>query len=690
MTALRILTWNVHLPSARLALVQGLPNTAVTDAEAIAARINGLPVRERPDVVAFNEVYHGAAREKLLEQLPTFPHHTGPMGTPLVPPVLEDSGLLLVSRYPLMPMQDDGTRWAFDAFDDARDTDMGSRKGVGLVSVAVPPAPVLVAFTHMQASYEDDNTDYRHIRRRQLAQVMRFLARRLGSDTSFWRQAVVVGDLNIKGDAASGTAAQEYDQVFGSGTVSFGTVFDDAWRTYVSPPATDPGHTNADRRRGLLHRLDYQCVVRSQPIGRRLVPHHVSVPLQDSSDHFGVLSRLQLFTSGSTLPTAVDVLAVAPDPGPSDEAQSTFRQVECPIAHPGGYQWLRLSRPGTYTVFHDDGFEIATYAEDDVTHPLAPAGQLTGSQLPGVAEMALQRSGMLQVGDTHALRAPGFLRVRATTEEATGQATVGVLEHLGDSMATAIRLPVNGGVAPVLPAGQRLGAEGLCYLRADLPETFSGQPYDSTFLVRNPERRVVGVGLVDPGGNALRPAVQSADPVVGVVHRAGSGTLFVVLERSSVDDTSFKVEWEAPLTFLRLTPGAFGLVVDDESGPLLGADHLRLSVTLDGVGVAPVAWDDADTGEEWPGLREQVVAVVGTQEPAYRHEIPGAGFVAQLEKVDSSFAYSPPVALLGAVTEGPVERTRTRLVIDQLHGDGRYTLTATIARFPSGQAPSPV
>jgi hypothetical protein len=54
----------------RESLCERLDDTAVEDAKTIAAAIQNIPNRDRPDVIAFNEVFHETARDTLISVCP--------------------------------------------------------------------------------------------------------------------------------------------------------------------------------------------------------------------------------------------------------------------------------------------------------------------------------------------------------------------------------------------------------------------------------------------------------------------------------------------------------------------------------------------------------------------------------------------------------------------------------------------
>ena len=122
----------------------------------------------------------------------------------------------------------------------------------------VPPGDVTtIAFTHMQASYKKED-EYADIRAKQFLDIFGAIKDVLGADAGQWRNVVLVGDLNVRGD--SDATGQEWRSVFEHPPV--GAVFDDGWRAYMGLPGgqlpKDAGLTNIDLSSGKMQRLDYQ------------------------------------------------------------------------------------------------------------------------------------------------------------------------------------------------------------------------------------------------------------------------------------------------------------------------------------------------------------------------------------------------------------------------------------------------
>lgn len=692
MAPLKLMTFNVHLPPAVTAIPPNVEDTAVADAKAIAIAIQNLPIRDRPDVIAFNEVFHETARDTLISKLGLWSNAIKKLDNGLLPP--EDSGLLLLSKFPFVNLPT-GNQHEFEVFQAETDTDQLAAKGVAMVRIETPIAPTTIVFTHMQASYDADNSEHEKIRRKQFDQIVSFLKSKLGQTTADWQNVVLVGDLNVKGDPNATTS--EWNRLFEPpGQHEFGTLFTDGWREGMHPPTSlaekDPGFTNDNPDTATLNRLDYQCFKRVDPRTRQIVAHHLMTPLRGLSDHRSLLGRLQLFTKACTPATGVDVLALTPVSVPAaGPAQSPLRIVELTVGQLGGLQWAYVSKPGTFSLFLPPNFELAVFSEEDLTHPLAPVGSIAAAELSPEIQAHLKERGMVPKGEVHVARRPFFVRVRASTESITGACPLAVLEHRGDTPATAIILTPNLVVDPQLPSGQKLGADDKCWFRADIPKKFDELAYTSTFLLRNPDQKLAQVILRDAATNPVPGLIitPSAAEEIPTLANAASGTFFLTLARHSITDTKFTMEWQSPLSFLRLNE-AISLHVDDETGPdWPGEDELELGLGLDMEPLVSDDWDDADTGEDWPDLAKKIRDAVTSKLKALVSDIAfDSAISVEVLKTDGISAHGSAVGFIDPLkpNDMEIEVRKTVVTVTDPLGDGKLTFTCTISKFPSGQA----
>ena len=458
-------------------------------ARAVAHTILDLPLREQPDIVAFNEAFSETGRKWLVRSLKSkYPHIIEKLEHP-GPDVEEDSGLMLFSKLPFQTLPN-GDDHVFEVFSRTAGTDSKASKGVGLVRVNGPYDPTTIAFTHLQASYDAANTEHADIRADQLG-VVRDQVRKL-SELFVQKMAgtVVIGDLNIKGDPDDTTG--ERNAVFSPVPDTFGNDFDDAWRISMHPPSDpadyDPGYTQRDTPTYQPNRFDYQCVWRNPSTDIGLVAHHMSVPIRlpsEITDHWAMLAHLHRLSPNCTPALAIDLLGS--DPVNKNAPESSLWLLSTGFRDEDMFQWVYLAEPGTFSVFVSSQIEAHAFRRTDFTNALDPTDTLSMADLPGSLQTAInQRQQQLETkGKTFSWREPFFLRLRGRAATFKGAAPSAIVRHRGESRATAIVLHPHVAVDPDLPAGQKLGLTDKCYFRADRQERFSGEPYNDRFELRN-------------------------------------------------------------------------------------------------------------------------------------------------------------------------------------------------------------
>lgn len=386
--------------------VQFLPDSDddETRSKRIASRIKAVDY----DIVALNEVFDEEARETFVEQLKgTFPNYVSYLGDDAVGS--QDSGLMLFSKFGFQQLPDDtyqaesddvearnnGADWKDVAFIEYDDDfpDNWAAKGAAFVRIRNPASGRIynVAFTHLQASYPEDEADHGDwnsplaARNWQLKDVQKviegsLLPGMLGREDTF-----LLGDLNIDGDQADTDLGHdtcctqnlwEWTERFDNPGTFFTHVIRDAWATEQS--TRDRGLTN------LYHgppfspdqgaRLDY--FARNRTVRDQLCVQHMTLahnmrggsPTIESgfgqagpaeySDHIGINIDL----NGSS--THCDPRAAYAQP-PLDQWISKS------IARPGGVQWYRFDKPGTYA-FAVKGADVdfRVYSGEDMSTPV--------------------------------------------------------------------------------------------------------------------------------------------------------------------------------------------------------------------------------------------------------------------------------------------------------------------------------
>lgn len=236
-------------------------------------------------VVALSEVFSESGRERLVELLgESHPYRIEFLGSRKLHRL--DSGLMLLSRYPLLPIPDTiphrtlrvrgrtpagsdpdsaAAYVRFEEFGDCARFDCWAAKGVGYVRIDLSGRPLHLFFTHMQASYgSDDDRGEREtagVRANQRSEIVEFVTRVAGAGLAHGESALLVGDLNVDGSAdltggirrRTALIGDERDAMLDQLAGAFPHGLSDTWREHASDG--DPGLTFPVRS---LHvRFDY-------------------------------------------------------------------------------------------------------------------------------------------------------------------------------------------------------------------------------------------------------------------------------------------------------------------------------------------------------------------------------------------------------------------------------------------------
>jgi hypothetical protein len=680
MHALRLMTFNVQMLPWIADVLAGTTNDAPERADRVADAIEALPSDRRPHVIAFNEVFDEDGRDRLLQRLSGgWPHIHKKIDDG---GVLEDSGLMLFSSLPFHTLPN-GDTLVTGFYSASADDDAKSNKGFGIVQVGAPAEVTTIVFTHMQASYTAED-QYRDVRVKQFDQIKDAVDSLVGVDPSAWRNVILVGDLNVRGD--SGCVSDEWTSVFEVPQTQLFDRLDDGWRTYMHVPGDpadhDPGYTNLNFATGLRQRLDYQCVAKPIELRRSLVTHYMHTPIRNASDHWSLEAVIQQHSARCTPSDAVDVLASITGVS-QPEWPTTVRVVPLQFVHEGSYQWLWVSRPGTFTLNTSADVEHELFAMDDFTFPLERIDKLNLNELPAEIRRGYREAQVDPDGSTYITRTPFFVALR-TRGGATGPRVATLLEHRGESAATAIRLKVHDKVESGFPAGQTLGADDLCWFKATPPRSFAGTARDEKFTAHNPTGQDFKFARLDTELQVLDGAAGANPELTLTVNTPGGDDIFLTIARSDQSQVGFTVSWFSPMSYV-MVHEPLGLYVDDESGTdFVGDDEIILSLSIDGAAVLTDAtWDDADTGERWPGLDTTIRQKLWTQ-------LPGAAKIGFHQSIDLSYVESDIVAqgfqLASARPLGPSEpdrkERRVNMPVPDTVKDGRYTFYCTITKYP--------
>ncbi|MEO5852600.1 MAG: endonuclease/exonuclease/phosphatase family protein [Nocardioides sp.] len=673
----------VSVPAGIAGLLPGGSTDSIDRAEAVADDLLDIHPAERPDVLALNEVFSEDARDVLVNRLkPEWPYviesvHEGDLE--------EDAGLMVFSQLPFLTLPGGGDRRERFYGRDAG-ADSWASKAAVLIQVGRPAERTTLVFTHLQAAY-DTEEQYRDVRKSQLAEITDLVADVLGGGPSNWQNVIVAGDLNIRGDIDA--TSNEWFDIFDNASDPFGELFADSW-IEMRPPGLgqdlDPGPTNRNRETQAEQRLDYIC--RFETIdGVDLLAHHMRVGHRTTSDHYALEALIQVRDDHCQPCSAVDIDALGPvagGPDPSQPRTSAAYLVQPTLAVEGGRSWAWVRRPGTYTFHHSPSLVVEVFAADDISRPLARLDSLSVADVPPAVAAAYREVGR-QIGDegsTYVNRSPLLVSMR-TKDGDPGHGVLVVLEHLGDTQATAIALPPHHDVEVPFPPNQRLGDDDTAWFRLQPRATLMGDACQETVTCRQPQ----GSGSLD--------VYDTSTTRIG--NDSGSGTLsheftvttddelFVTVRRDSDADTGQVVRWSTPVCYLRLDKG-LTVHVANESGPdWPGEDEPVLEMWMDGRKLLTTTWDDADTGEDWPGITEKIFFEVVQKGWTSK----SVGFSGTLDFViedpdDLGAAHGVTTwTIQGLSPNEPAERKRTMAVtVFDTISDGSYVVSCTLSRDP--------
>jgi hypothetical protein len=231
------------------------------------------------DVVGVCEIYSDAEREEVWHKvIGTYPFHAeGPSNGGM-----EDGGLLLLSRHPILPP---GPRQMI--FTNCVGTDCLSDKGALHISIQIPgaPTPCDFIFSHAQSTSEEGGLAVLH---KQLTQMGAFLKTVTHPD----RPAFIMGDLNVSGESAN-----ELNQMIDRLGKHVGKPVD-LWLAAGNAPdqgltfvADNDFYDDQSDNPKLNHRLDFILMrpgKRFVPIVQKMFVQKLKANGHDVSDHFGL------------------------------------------------------------------------------------------------------------------------------------------------------------------------------------------------------------------------------------------------------------------------------------------------------------------------------------------------------------------------------------------------------------------
>lgn len=626
--------------------VQFLPGSS--DDETRSAKIADRILASSYDIIALNEVFDEDAREVFVAKLKgTFPHFVEYLGDDAVGS--EDSGLMLFSRYPFEPLvkqthlaepddvdaQSGGADWkqvAFIEYDADVFPDNWAAKGVGLVRIRNPFTQRIynVAFTHMQASYPEDEEDLEDwkepidARTAQLADIQRILEESLDTGQLTREEIFILGDLNIDGDLRDpdlgGNACcepnlYEWAKSFDKPGNFFTGVVKDAWAYEQSPD--DPGLTN------MYHwgppfapetgaRLDY--LLRNRARGTSdssLCVQHLTLAhnmregapfiesglgmagITELSDHIGINADINRRAPYCSVPDAF----VNP---PVDVS------INGVITYPGSMQWYRIDTPGTYAfVFESADVEYRIYDAKDLSTPKPSYFDET--------IMFTDARGKPHEGIKYHLPGPPFyIRVFAPDRTFTGNYNFYIHRADCTSPEEACLLRANEPVTHALPA-MPVNADDTSWFQLRTERADSGASQSQRFVVDGFNQDILSLLLLESDAMTEVDADVEASPdptVPGTLRleinfkapNPDAKTYYLAVKRGTPSAMTFRIRWETDLTILHGAlagvPGSGQMnIYCVEETDTIGIDEVYLTVVADGVTIVnDVYIGDFDNG----------------------------------------------------------------------------------------------
>jgi len=446
--SLRIITYNTQF-------LPWLVTKYSAENDILKARMMcGRIIKAGADVVVLNEVFDEDARGEFETCLSAvYPHFVSKMDKV---GDLEDSGLMLFSRYPLgkfnqapMGQRDphitkvtaENQGIPFDAFfylytdAEAATAEDVTAKGVGLVRVHVPCANkhVTIGFTHMQASYDPPGESQvtAEVRDDQMDHIRKLIEGAVGKEGMKTEEVYLLGDLNIDGNLHStGTpiiigGMPEWNYHFARpGSFFFDPMFD-GWAYGTSDQ--DPGQTSGVGfpyfpDPGAGERFDYLLHNKPEVHDAPMCLQHIRLARElalpqgkELSDHLGVFADINRFEPGCG-PTNAHMVNIT----------QTTTYVPGTLVHPGAMQWYLVTKPGSFSfeVKSPGPVELSVYEEDDLTRPIRDFyGEVT------------EWGRRFEV-----LKPPFYIRVYSPDRGFAGSFDLTVHQHTGDGPEDAISL----------------------------------------------------------------------------------------------------------------------------------------------------------------------------------------------------------------------------------------------------------
>ena len=564
------------------------------------------------DIVVLNEVFDEDSRDAFESRLKSrFPSYVYKIENGS----MEDSGLMLFSRFPFEPLPPPQGTWPAGAdaadveaykdgadwnsaigilYDDCVEEDCMADKSVGFVRIKNPAGHRVynVAFTHTQASYGEGNCRCEvDSRTYQFMDIKDLILYVLGS-RFIDEDVLLMGDLNVDGDQLmwerdnstnTGYYAMpmcnplisgdewscqsnlwEWIMRFDTGGQFFTDSMLDAWVFEQSPyHAEDPFDRGLTQGLPIAgERLDY--VFRNRPANQQCAIQHLTLEREARkaggaflSDHIGL--RID-FNRWSPRCNAVQAYKLPMD-----------TLVPGEILYQGSMQWYRIDESGTYLFgVIGAGMDFDVYEAKDLSTPDPQYYNETETievPIPGAP------SGELVAKKYVLPEAPFYIRVFHEDRSQTGNYQFLAHKANGASKGDAIvLLPSADWEKYEMPPSAPLNPDDMAWFELHVEKADSGVPQELNFYVSNlPEdnadvelRKSNGVDVIseyttptvdpDPPDNpgTLRFFFDPTDA------ETGDGRIYLLVKRTQVKPLEFWTRWDTNLTVIHadIIPGA--------------------------------------------------------------------------------------------------------------------------------------
>lgn len=708
-------------------------NSALERANKICDRILDSPY----DVICLNEVFSESARFKLILRLaPAYPFYVTKFGdtdlfTTVVEGVeegnikLEDSGLMVFSRYPFVPFEiklPNSTfsfklNHLFSRYDHATNFDRMARKGAAFVVIdsttvdgqILDSRRIMISFSHLQADYSKSNSS---TRKKQIEQwhkalkvALSFFSKDISAATLKW--VIMCGDFNIIAEDEFGVQTTEYNDFMT--TSPFGHKLIDLFR--FTTPTKDRGLTQQAGQR-----LDYIFVgsatniLHEAPLpnpfpisyhtpkainllgGGNLVITHVryqnhlarggSTPY---SDHYGLNAII-----GQIQPACTPINAMKPVQGINPGTGEPYLSANINISQPGALQWVFIEKPGTYFFagFEDEPHTRHIFLESDLSYPL--------SDLPPHGENPPR-------GERFLLTQSSYVRIGDYSGGTIAQTSLVITPATGATQSTAILLPgeqlVKGINYPKI--NNVLNPEDAMYLELPINEATkkTGQKIDIQVdwpVTPGVNNQLFECWAEDVDGNPLSLKIKGYPPLSITMEDVNHGSqtpsqLYLRVKRLNLTTPPFSAIWHSNLNIFHGLQWHGHNAIGGEPAGIPGS----LVPLSDNFGELVFETFD-ETGPDWPGSDEAVIFVWADDQfvTSYKFEDMDSGdwegiapisFVHNLyfqmkESADVGDVTSPNVTLTIPILE-PNEITRRKQETQVEIGTGNWGFKYNLSRW---------